>query len=175
MPQCKGVEEVLARYQEVVPQLFLSGPTSFAPIVRAAMRAVSETGGAYHILLLLADGQVTPANMPETVDAIVAASKLPLSIVMVGVGDGPWDDMHRFDDQLPERIFDNFQFVEFSLLAQRLKEGASRDAVEAEFALAALMEVPEQVAAIERLGLVGKKADVKKLPAPLPPPPHVKG
>ena len=107
--QCKGLDEVLSRYQEVVPQLHLSGPTSFAPIVRAAMRAVAEAEGAYHILLLLADGQVSPENMKETVAAIVAASKLPLSIVMVGVGDGPWDDMHRFDDELPERVFDNFQ------------------------------------------------------------------
>lgn len=37
---------------------FLTGPTSFAPIIETAVGIVDSTGGQYHVLLIIADGQV---------------------------------------------------------------------------------------------------------------------
>ncbi|MFS7959450.1 putative copine, von Willebrand factor A-like domain superfamily [Helianthus anomalus] len=114
-----GFEEVLSRYRELLPHIKLAGHTSFASVIEKAMTIVEESGGQYHVLVIIADVQVTRSvdtgrgqlspQEQKIVDAIVEASKLPLSIVLVGVGDGPWDTMKEFDDNIPSRSFDNFQ------------------------------------------------------------------
>lgn len=152
---CKGVDEVLTRYTRTVGSVSLSGPTSFAPIIRKAIEIVQQTG-KYHVLLIIADGRVENEHDLETRSAIVDASNYPLSIVLVGVGDGPWEVMHEYDDKLPQRRFDNFQFVEF---VEKKNSRFSHD-IEAEFAVQALMEIPDQYRAIRSLGLLGQNGSV---------------
>ncbi|CAH2055384.1 unnamed protein product, partial [Thlaspi arvense] len=174
---CNGFEQVLARYREIVPQLKLAGPTSFAPIIEMAMTVVEQSSGQYHVLVIIADGQVTRSVDTEhghlspqeqkTVDAIVKASALPLSIVLVGVGDGPWDMMQEFDDNIPARAFDNFQFVNFTEIMSKNKEPSRK---ETEFALSALMEIPPQYKATIELNLLGRRNGTIPERIPLPPP-----
>ncbi|CAI0456434.1 unnamed protein product [Linum tenue] len=174
---CNGFEEVLSRYREIAPSLRLAGPTSFAPVIEKAMTIVEESGGQYHVLLIIADGQVTRSVDTEhgrlspqeqkTVDAIVQASKLPLSIVLVGVGDGPWDTMKEFDDNIPAREFDNFQFVNFTEI---MLKNVHQSRKETQFALSALMEIPPQYKATMELGLLGRKRGNIPQRVALPPP-----
>jgi len=141
---CRSFQEVLGRYSEIAPQVELSGPTNFAPIIRATIDIV-KTEKSYHILLIVADGQVN--NEAETKAAIIEASHYPISIVMIGVGDGPWDAMEKFDDGIKKkRVFDNFQFVPFTKTLEKAENA------EVTFSVAALMEIPDQYAAIKKLG-----------------------
>jgi len=142
---CCGVDAVLDRYKEVTPNVVLSGPTSFAPIINEAISIVQKTK-KYHILVIIADGQVD--NVQETSAAIVEASSNPLSIIVVGVGDGPWDLMIQFDNQIPQRKFDNFRFVSFSEI---MKNAQNRENT---FSVEALQGIPEQYTAIKKLGLL---------------------
>ncbi|KAK1316067.1 E3 ubiquitin-protein ligase RGLG2 [Acorus calamus] len=39
------------------------GPTSFAPMIETAIGIVDSSGGQYHVLLIIADGQVDSNNV----------------------------------------------------------------------------------------------------------------
>ncbi|KAK8966890.1 E3 ubiquitin-protein ligase RGLG2 [Platanthera guangdongensis] len=68
------------------------GPTSFAPLIHAAIDIVERSNGQYHVLVLIADGQVTRnPDVPKgsfspqecaTIDAIVHARRpeFPISV-----------------------------------------------------------------------------------------------
>ena len=49
----------------------------------------------YFILLLLTDGVIT--DIYETRDAVVKASHLPMSIIIVGIGEADFTDMRMLD------------------------------------------------------------------------------
>ena len=159
---CRDFKEVLVRYNEMLKDVVLSGPTSFAPIIRKSMEHVKNSGNKFHILVIIADGQMEHEG--PTVSAIIEASKLPLSIVLVGVGDGPWGIMEEFDDHLPGRKFDNFQFVDFHAST---KEARNSEAV---FALSALMEVPAQFQSMVEMGYFSSHQEpLQEEPACVPP------
>mmetsp|Transcript_10460 Transcript_10460/g.27402 ORF Transcript_10460/g.27402 Transcript_10460/m.27402 type:complete len:461 (-) Transcript_10460:143-1525(-) len=159
--QCKGFKEVLFRYQRICRKVTLGGPTSFVAPVEEAIRIVEERG-TYHILVIVADGTDGGRGSgqywkeQETMEAIIKASHYPLSIVMVGVGDGPFGLMNSLDDLLPKRAFDNFQFVDFSGTIEGVRYPGPA------FALEALEEIPQQSMDIRRLGLLQKVKERKR-------------
>lgn len=151
-----GFEGVLAAYTALIKSgtVELSGPTSFAAIINRAIDIVREDGG-YHILVIVTDGEVIDTH--ATAAAIVAASHHPISIIVVGVGDGPFDTLETYDDTVAGRLFDNLQFVEWNKHVGGTKRALSQNTVDAQFALDALQELPQQMHCIKKLGLMQRK------------------
>uniref|UniRef100_A0A3B4VD70 Copine 4 n=1 Tax=Seriola dumerili TaxID=41447 RepID=A0A3B4VD70_SERDU len=96
-PDYKGVVEA---YQACLPKLQLYGPTNIAPIIQKVANSASQEvhtkeAMQYFILLILTDGVIT--DMADTREAIVQASHLPMSVIIVGVGNADFSDMQMLD------------------------------------------------------------------------------
>ncbi|XP_030253695.1 copine-3-like isoform X2 [Sparus aurata] len=152
-PFCAGIEGVVQAYQQCLPQVKLYGPTNFSPIInhvaqfgRQAMQ--QQTASQYFVLLIITDGVIT--DMDETRSAIVHASRLPMSIIIVGVGGADFSAMEFLDG-------------DDGILRSATGEAAMRDIVQfvpfrqfqnagtAALAQSVLAELPDQVASFFNL------------------------
>ncbi|KAH0849530.1 hypothetical protein HID58_096307, partial [Brassica napus] len=60
-----------------------------------------------------AEGELSQQRSMLTLEFISPYSSYALSIALIGVGDGRWEDMRKFDDKIPKREFDNFKIISF--------------------------------------------------------------
>jgi len=121
-PHCSGVRGVLDAYKTSLSHLELFGPTNFAPIINqvakfAAAAQVERSARNYFILLILTDGVIT--DIQDTIHEVVAASHLPMSIIIVGIGGSDFEPLHVLDGDIEDKIAgtksrrDIVQFVAF--------------------------------------------------------------
>ena len=97
-PYCSGVEGLLAAYRHSLQSVELWGPTNFSPIINHVSKfaqAYQGDGKQYFVLLILTDGIIT--DLDATISSIVSASNLPLSIVIIGVGNEDFSAMDALD------------------------------------------------------------------------------
>uniref|UniRef100_A0AAY4A4F3 C2 domain-containing protein n=1 Tax=Denticeps clupeoides TaxID=299321 RepID=A0AAY4A4F3_9TELE len=146
-PECAGIQDVVEAYQNCLPKIQLYGPTNIAPIIQKVAKSASEEmhtkeAMQYFILLILTDGVIT--DMADTREAIVHASHLPMSVIIVGVGNADFSDMQMLDGddgilRSPKGepvLRDIVQFVPFRNF---------KHATPAALAKSVLAEVPNQV------------------------------
>jgi len=142
---CKGTEEVQKRYVETTRNIILSQPTSFAPLIRESIKLVNETS-SYHTLVILSPGQID--NIDDTKHALQEASKVSLSIIVIGVGEGSFSQMLELYET-PGRAFENYHFISVHHVFNVEKGNAKREVA---LACNILQEIPAHHAAIKKLG-----------------------
>ncbi|OMO55290.1 C2 calcium-dependent membrane targeting [Corchorus olitorius] len=94
-----GVQGIMAAYANALHNVTLSGPTLFGQVINNAAQMAGEAASnditKYFVLLIITDGVLT--DIQETTDALVRASDLPLSILIVGVGNADFKQMEVLD------------------------------------------------------------------------------
>ncbi|CAJ2631557.1 unnamed protein product [Trifolium pratense] len=95
-----GVEGIMDAYSKALRSVTLSGPTLFGPVINTAAQMAAESLSSYnstkyYVLLIITDGIVT--DLQESINAVVNASDLPLSILIVGVGSADFTSMEVLD------------------------------------------------------------------------------
>ena len=99
-PECDGIDGVLETYKQALKEVSLYGPTHFNKIIGMTNDMcegleVSQSNQHYMILMIITDGIIN--DMDKTIDEIVRGSSLPLSIIIVGVGDADFTSMDVLD------------------------------------------------------------------------------
>jgi E3 ubiquitin-protein ligase RGLG len=163
-------DTILSSYTNAVKRIDLSGPSSFAPVIRQTVEIIKKstnnpcaykTSATMSILFLLTDGELSSddgSSMFETMQAIVDASSHALSIVILGVGDGPWTHMLRLDKYLCNKCkFDNLNFVDYSqfMTTAANSRGAYAKCLDNElFCLKLFNKLPHQFRSLRQLNLI---------------------
>lgn len=95
----EGIKGVFDIYTQALSKVELSGPTFFAPMFKEVLKftelSYQEDSDNYTVLLVITDGSIHDIN--RTIDEIIKGSELPLSIIIVGVGDADFRKMNKLD------------------------------------------------------------------------------
>ena len=122
-PEIDRLDTVLKFYHDCIGQkkLTFSGPSYFSPLIRNVINRINKNNlFEYHVLMILTTGVID--DLQQTIDLLVEACELPLSVIIVGIGNGDFTNMEKLDGDEAllssssgkKRIRDIVQFVPFN-------------------------------------------------------------
>ncbi|XP_045581544.1 copine-8 isoform X3 [Procambarus clarkii] len=149
-PYCQGVEGILNAYHHSIQTVGLFGPTNFAPVINhvAKFAHAHQDGNNYFVLLIITDGIIS--DLPDTRKALVHASSLPMSVIIVGVGQEDFSAMEQLDGDenrlSAEGKYAERDIVQFVELRRHFgKNGSNHQYSQARLAKDVLAEIPQQL------------------------------
>ena len=142
-PNIYLISNIIEIYHKCLDQITFSGPTEFTPIINKVISEIKKDNNPlkYEILMILTDGVID--DLENTIDALVEGSYLPLSVIIIGIGDADFTKMKILDgDDVPlcsrngkKRMRDLVQFVPFNKFENDEKK----------LAMEVLEEIPDQI------------------------------
>ena len=107
-PEINGIDGILQAYRVVLNNTQLFGPTYFHYFIDRLNAQVKEDVARenynnYNILMILTDGIIE--DMDDTINSLVEASYLPISVIIIGIGNADFSNMDVLDAD-DEPLFD---------------------------------------------------------------------
>lgn len=158
-PFCAGLEGILTAYQTALNSVQLYGPTNFCPVISHVAQfaeAYQQDPSNYFVLLIITDGLIT--DFEETKALLKRVSMLPMSIIIIGVGDEDFSEMEELDGDRKPRKDTRRDIVQFVELRKFLLPGGgwSHELL----AQSVLAEVPGQVGSwMKSIGFTPRERD----------------
>jgi hypothetical protein len=88
-PEVQGLDGIMSCYINALNKVELNGPTYFGPILQEASNLAlnfkKSTLDVYTVMLIMTDGAIH--DVQKTIDSLVGGAYLPLSVIIIGVGD----------------------------------------------------------------------------------------
>ena len=96
-PNIQNIQGIIKAYHNAIRGVQLWGPTNFAPIIRSVNQIIKNSNNKlkYHILMILTDGMID--DIDNTIEELVEGSFLPLSVIIIGVGNADFSSMVQLD------------------------------------------------------------------------------
>ena len=96
-PNVHLIPNVIEEYHKALSLARLWGPTNFGPILKATNDMIRAENDKlkYNVLMILTDGMID--DVDNTINELVAGSFLPLSVIIIGVGNADFTTMNVLD------------------------------------------------------------------------------
>ena len=100
-PYVEDLDELINVYKKSIHKAKLSAPTNLHQLFKYICDKVEEieyNESLYELLIILVDGDITDMN--EITDLIVKSAKLPISILLFGIGDDQFERMNELGNYI---------------------------------------------------------------------------
>lgn len=148
-PNIGSIKEFLDVYRECIKKIRFSSHARFAPVIKKALSLQDYDPLIYNVLILFVNS--VPEDLQDTIDEIIHGTYLPLSIVIVGVGDKEYNELRKISGKnLPkysskggEKIRDILHFISLNECGDNEKK----------FNTFILKEIPKQMIEYYKINL----------------------